>query len=125
MNRPYGIIHTHTSIDGNIDTMDLPEFETGSRHYQNSALAPGKQVLDIDAYFNGKTSTEVNITRYRTPDVDEQAAEVPAGDFLAEPDMDMYYISIDPRGELARESNTFGLWRRPGTLHRGAHGGSK
>lgn len=108
MKRPYVIIHTHTSIDGNIDAMDLPEFETGSRHYQNLALTPGKQVLEIDAYLNGKTSTQVNITHYKVPDVDEQAAEVPAGDFLAEPGVGMYYISIDPRGELAWESNMFG-----------------
>lgn len=108
MNRPYVIIHTHTSIDGNINGMDLPAFEAGSRHYQDLALTPGRQVLNVDAYLNGKISTEDNITHYKKPDVDEPAAEVPAGDFLAEPDAGMYYVSIDPRGELAWEGNTFG-----------------
>ncbi|MGO2541826.1 dihydrofolate reductase family protein [Specibacter sp. AOP5-B1-6] len=108
MNRPHVIIHTHTSIDGNIDGMDLPAFDAGSRHYQDLALTPEQQVLNVDAYLNGKTSTEDNITHYGKPDVDEDAGEVPAGDFLAEPDASMYYVSIDPRGELAWEENTFG-----------------
>lgn len=108
MNRPYVIIHTHTSIDGNINGMDVPEFEAGSQLYQDLALTPGKQVLDIDAYLNGKTSTEDNITHYRRPAIDENAAPVPAGDFMAEPEASMYYVSIDPRGELAWETNTFG-----------------
>ena len=108
MNRPYIIIHTHTSIDGNIDAMDLPAFEAGSRHYQDIALTPERQVLNIDAYLNGKESTQVNITHYKVPEVDEHAAKVPAGDFFAEPGAGMYYISIDPRGELAWESNMYG-----------------
>lgn len=108
MNRPYVIIHTHTSIDGNIDGMDLPAIEAGSQHYQDLALTPERQVLTIDAYLNGKTSTEDNITHYKKPEVDEQAPTVPAGDYMAAPDAAMYYISIDPRGELAWESNTFG-----------------
>lgn len=108
MNRPYVIIHTHTSIDGNIDIMDLPGFYAGSQHYQDLALTPGKQVLNVDAYLNGKTSTEDNITHYRTPEVDEAAPPVPAGDYIAVPDAEMYYVSIDPRGELAFDDNTFG-----------------
>lgn len=113
MKRPYVIIHTHTSVDGNIDIMDLPGFHAGSQHYQDIALTPEKQALDIDAYLNGKTSTEDNITHYRTPELDENAAEVPAGDYIAEPDAQMYYISIDPRGELAFETNTFGYGNVP------------
>ncbi|WP_404287941.1 dihydrofolate reductase family protein [Glutamicibacter arilaitensis] len=108
MKRPYVIIHTHTSIDGNIDGMDLPAFEAGSQLYQDLALTPGKQVLNVDAYLNGKTSTEDNITHYKVPEVDKNAAQVPAGDYIAEPDAGMYYVSIDPRGELAWVTNTFG-----------------
>ena len=106
--RPYVIIHTHTAIDGNIFVMDLPEFEAGSQYYQDLALNPSTQKLDIDAYVNGKTSAEDNITHYKTPDLDENAAQVPEGDYLAEPDAAMYYISIDPRGELAWPVNSFG-----------------
>ncbi|MBV0892300.1 RibD family protein [Paracoccus sp. Z118] len=113
MQKPYVIIHTHTSIDGNIDIMPIPEFEAASQRYQDLALTPGKQVLGIDAYLNGKTSTEDNITHYRTPEIDESAAEVPEGDYIAEPHAEMFYISIDPRGELAFESNTYGYGGAP------------
>src|SRR5690242_3765407 len=58
MTRPYVIIHTHTSIDGNIDVMSHGAFEAASRLYRDIALTPEKQVLNIDAYLNGKTSTE-------------------------------------------------------------------
>ena len=88
--------------------MDLPAFKAGSRHYQDIALTPERQVLNIDAYLNGKESTQANITHYKVSEVDEHAAEVPAGDYFAEPGIGMYYISIDPRGELAWETNMFG-----------------
>lgn len=108
MNRPYVIIHTHTSIDGNLDIMDLPEFREASRQYQEVSLDAKKQQFDIQGYLNGKTSTEDNITFYRKPDLDENAPLVSAGDYVADPSAPMYYISIDARGELAFEENTFG-----------------
>lgn len=108
MNRPYVIIHTHTSIDGNLDIMDLPEFREASRQYQELSLEPQKQQLDIQGYLNGKTSTEDNITFYKKPDVDENAATVPEGDYIADDNAPMYYLSIDPKGELAFEKNTYG-----------------
>lgn len=99
MSRPYVIIHTHTALDGNINGMDLPEFEAATRYYQDIALTPGVQQLDIGVYVNGKNTAEDNITHYRTPKVDPDAV-VPAGDFHAVTDPGMYYVSIDPRGEL-------------------------
>ncbi|HIW46532.1 MAG TPA: hypothetical protein H9884_06480 [Candidatus Yaniella excrementigallinarum] len=85
MKRPYIIIHTHTAIDGSINTIDQPGFHAGSQHYQDIALTPGKQQLNIDAYLNGKTSTQDNITHYGTPDIIKGAAEVPSDDYLAAP----------------------------------------
>lgn len=108
MNKPYVIIHTHTSIDGNLDIMDLREFEEASRQYQELALDPEKQVFEIQGYLNGKTTTEDNMTFYKKPVLDENAATVPEGDYVADPNAPMYYLSIDPRGELAFEENTFG-----------------
>lgn len=108
MDKPYVVIHTHTSIDGNLDIMDLPEFREASRQYQELSLDPEKQRLGIQGYLNGKTSTEDNITHYRKPELDENAAAVPGGDYVAVADAPMYYLSIDARGELAFEENTFG-----------------
>ncbi|HLR68344.1 MAG TPA: hypothetical protein VK105_14640 [Virgibacillus sp.] len=97
MNKPYIIIHTHTAIDGNIDVMNLKEFEEASRQYQELSLNPEKQEFDIQGYLNGKTSTEDNITFYKKPDLDQHAAPVPEGDFVADANAPMYYLSIDPR----------------------------
>ncbi|MGY0799432.1 dihydrofolate reductase family protein [Lysobacter sp. A286] len=108
MDKPYVVIHTHTSIDGNLDIMDLPEFREASRQYQELSLSPEKQQLDVQGYLNGKTSTQDNITHYRKPELDENAAPVPEGDYVAVSDAPMYYLSIDARGELAFEDNTFG-----------------
>lgn len=108
MNKPYVVIHTHTSIDGNLDIMDLKEFEEASRLYQELSLDPEKQQFGIKGYLNGKTSTEDNITHYKKPDLDENAATVPEGDYVAVADAPMYYIAMDTRGELAFEESSFG-----------------
>ncbi|MBY7142593.1 RibD family protein [Virgibacillus sp. NKC19-3] len=108
MQKPYVIIHTHTSIDGNLDIMDLQEFEEASRQYQELSLDPEKQQFGIQGYLNGKTTTEDNITHYKKPEFDENASPVPEGDYVADPDAPMYYLAIDTRGELAFEENTFG-----------------
>ena len=108
MNKPYVIIHTHTSIDGNLDIMNLREFEEASRQYQELSLDPEKQQFEIQGYLNGKTTTEDNMTFYKEPELDENADPVPEGDYVANPDAPMYYLSIDPRGELAFAENTFG-----------------
>jgi hypothetical protein len=36
-----------------------------------------------------------------------------AGDYLVEPDAEIYHSSIDPYGELAFEANTFGYGNSP------------
>ncbi len=108
MHKPYVIIHTHTSIDGNLDIMELPEFREASRQYQELSLDPEKQQLNIQGYLNGKTTTEDGITHYKKPVLDENAVPVPEGDYVADPKAPMYYLSIDARGELAFQENTYG-----------------
>ena len=105
MNKPYVIIHTHTSIDGNLDIMDLPEFKEASRQYQELSINPEKQQFGIQGYLNGKTTTEDNMTHYKTPKLDRNAAPVPEGDYVVDSDAPMYYLSIDARGELDFEDN--------------------
>lgn len=106
MNKPYIIIHTHTSIDGNIGMMDLEEFEEASRQYQELALDIEKQQFGVKGYLNGKTTTEDNMTFYKTLKLDEDAAPVPEGDYVADSNAPMYYLAMDTRGELAFEENT-------------------
>ena len=107
MSRPYVYIHTHSSIDGNILTMNLDEFEKGSRIYKELVFNPETQVMNVVGNISGKTSSEVAITNYQTPDLNESAPLVPEGDYIAKKHAPMYYISIDPRGELAWVDNQF------------------
>lgn len=104
MSKPYVVIHTHISVDGRIHAVEIPPFDTASEQYQELALHPDTQIYDFDGYLNGRTTTDDNQTHYRTPEVDANA-EVPEGDFVAEPDAEMYYVSIDPSGKLAWERN--------------------
>jgi len=62
--------------------------------------------MNTNAYLNGKTSTKDNTTHYVAPEVEEASANVPAGDHLAAPGAPMYYVSVDPRGELAWTFNS-------------------
>jgi len=105
LKKPYVIIHTHTSLDGKINAMDLPEFRSASRQYQELALDPDKQVFNIQGYLNGRITTDDNTTHYRKPELNEEAALVPEGDFIAKDDASMYYISIDPSGKLGWQQN--------------------
>lgn len=104
MSKPYVIIHTHISVDGRIHAVDIPAFDTASEQYQQLALQPDTQIYQFDGYLNGRTTTDDNQTHYRTPEVDPDAA-VPDGDFGAESNAPMYYVSIDPSGKLAWEDN--------------------
>ncbi|MEQ5800941.1 hypothetical protein [Halomonas sp. H10-9-1] len=49
--------------------MDLPEFRAASECYKDIGWTPEKQVLNLNAYLNGKTATEDNITHYQKPDI--------------------------------------------------------
>lgn len=40
MQKPYVIIHTHTSLDGRIHVVGSPKFETTSQQYQELAFHP-------------------------------------------------------------------------------------
>lgn len=107
MQKPYVIIHTHTSIDGKINFIDVPEFKTATRQYQEIALDPHKQQLNIQGYLNGRRTTDDNITDYRKPDLNPDALPVPEGDYIADVDASMYYVSIDPKGVLGWQTNSF------------------
>lgn len=98
MTKPFVVIHTHTSLDGKIKTVKSPRFKTTSQQYQDIALTPDAQFYDIDGYLNGRTTSEDN-NEMQALDLDE-SVEVPEGDFVAQGNVDMYYVSIDRRGVL-------------------------
>lgn len=107
LKKPYVIIHTLTSLDGKIHAIDLPEFDSAAFQYEQLALHAEQQVFNIQGYLNGRVTSDDNATHYRKPQVNESAAPVPAGDFVAQPQASMYYIAIDASGRLGWQENYF------------------
>ncbi|MEX6324944.1 dihydrofolate reductase family protein [Providencia hangzhouensis] len=105
MEKPYVIIHTLISLDSNINSINVPEFRSAAYQYEQIALHADTQVLNIQAYLNGRVTTDDNTTFYRKPDLNESAEAVSEGDFIAESNARMYYVSIDPSGRLGWQEN--------------------
>ncbi len=106
MNKPYIFCHMMTSLDGKImgQYMDTPEGSAaGDVFYE---IAFGKEpYYKHQGWLSGRVTTEDNFTFYEKPELDKDAAPVPAGDFIAS-QANMYYISVDPFGKLGWKSNT-------------------
>lgn len=106
MNRPYIFCHMMTSLDGKImgSYMETPEgAATGDVFYN---LSFGKNpYYKHQGWLSGRITTDDNFTFYEKPDLDENAAKVPEGDYIAKK-TDMYYVWIDPSGRLGWKSST-------------------
>lgn len=106
MNRPYIFCHMLTSLDGKImgNYMDTPEgMAAGDVFYE---IAFGKNpYYKHQGWLSGRVTTDDNFTLYEKPALNENAPPVPDGDFVAQPNMGMYYVSIDPSGRLGWKSN--------------------
>lgn len=106
MNRPYIFCHMMTSLDGKImgNYMDTPEGEAAGKVFYNIAF--GKTpYYKHQGWLSGRVTTDDNFTFYEKPTLDENAPTVPNGDFVAEPNAEMYYVSVDPSGKLGWKSS--------------------
>ncbi len=113
--RPYIFCHMMTSLDGKImgKYMDAPESGAASNAFYQIAF--GKQPkYHHQGWLSGRVTTDDNFTLYRKPALEENAAPVPEGDFVAR-NAAMYYVSIDPSGRLGWEDSTltYGRFQRP------------
>ena len=107
MNSPYIFCHMMTSLDGRImgKYMGTPQSSTAGEVFYRIAF--GKEPFyHHQGWLSGRVTTDDNFTFYKTPELDEHAPEVPAGDYIAQPDFGMFYVSVDPHGKLGWESAT-------------------
>lgn len=108
MKRPYTVCHILSALDGKI---------TGAFIKTEAAAAAGKEYARIrleyqaDAWLYGTVTTK-EFTGGRRPEL-EPAAEVPDGDFVAQDQADLYYVSVDTQGEIGWESGTYRKTGRP------------
>lgn len=106
MNRPYIFCHMMTSLDGKImgNYMETPEGAAAGDVFYN--LSFGKNpYYKHQGWLSVRITMDDNFTFYEKPDLDENAAKVPEGDYIAKK-TDMYYVSIDPSGRLGWKSST-------------------
>ena len=101
MNRPYIFCHMMISLDGKImgTFMETPEGETAGNVFYNISFG-SNPYYKHQGWLSGRVTTDDNFTFYEKPDLDENAETVPEGDFVAQPDAGMYYVSVDPSGKL-------------------------
>lgn len=101
MNRPYIFCHMMTSLDGKImgDFMDTPEGEIAGNVFYNISFGKNPYYKH-QGWISGRVTTDDNFTFYEKPELDDNTAPVPQGDFVAKPNAPMYYVSVDPSGKL-------------------------
>lgn len=107
MNRPYIFCHMLTSLDGKImgGYMETPQGEAAGDVFYEIAFGKNR-FYKHQGWLSGRVTTDDNFTFYRKPEFDETAPIVPDGDFIAQPDFGMFYVSVDPHGRLGWEDST-------------------
>lgn len=109
MKRPYVICHILSSLDGKING---PFMGTESVGALGAEYGKFRTKMNADAWLYGTTTTK-EFTDFRKP-VLEESREVPEGDYIADNQAELYYISVDTDGEIGWESGTFSnKGRRP------------
>lgn len=108
MTKPYTICHILSALDGKITGAFMG---TESAGMVGGEYARIRAEYQADAWLYGTVTTK-EFTRGRKPELDP-ASEVPDGDFVAEKDADLYYVSVDTLGEIGWESGTFCKEGRP------------
>lgn len=109
MNRPYIICHILSALDGKITGKFM---ETGSARLVSEEYARIREAFHADAWLYGTVTTK-EFTGYRKPELEPVTEDIPDGDFVAQKDADLYYISVDTNGEIGWESGTFQKAGRP------------
>lgn len=109
MNRPYIVCHILSALDGKIigTFMGTPAAQAASEEYAHI-----RNEYQANAWLYG-TKTTKEFTAYREPKMDKTFLSVPNGDFVAQTDASLYYVSIDTLGEIGWESGTFCKPGRP------------
>ena len=92
---PYLSAIALTSLDGKImgDYMETPQGSAAGDVFYNIAFGENP-FYHHQGWLSGRVTTDDNFTFYKKPVLDENALIVPEGDFLAQPDFGMFYVSI-------------------------------
>lgn len=95
MNRPYIICHILSTLDGKITGAALG---TDVAREMSGEYARIRTEYQADAWLYGTVTTK-EFTGWWKPELDF-GTEVPDGDFVAEAQAALYYVSVDTQGEI-------------------------
>lgn len=109
MTRPRIICHMHTLLNGKIDGIANPT-SVGMRSqtlYFDLFLGEDRYYKKHRGWLSGSGTSRVLMGRTPPTDLPEPHEPVPAGDFIADPDAQVYYFAVDNSGTLAWDRNSF------------------
>lgn len=109
MKRPYIVCHILSTLDGKITG---PSFGAPKTQAVSEEYARIREEYHADAWLYGTTTTK-EFTGFCRPVVDGIPPCVPDGDFVAQSNAALYYVSVDTLGEIGWESGTFRKAGRP------------
>lgn len=100
MKKPFIYIHCLTSLDGKLmgNYMKLPEESAAAPFFKEIGFGGG--VYPMRAMLNGTNTCASDYTYGKAPELDENAAPVPEGDYIAEKNAERYLIALDRNGRL-------------------------
>ncbi|MBQ9972575.1 MAG: RibD family protein [Firmicutes bacterium] len=103
--KPFVFIHSLISLDGRLQGhyMKLPE-ETAAAPFFKGIGFSGR-IYNSNTQLCGSKTCELDYTYGNKPDLDENAAPVPEGDFIAEKNAEAYLIALDRKGTLGWQQN--------------------
>lgn len=109
MTRPRIICHMHTLLNGKIDGIANPT-SVGMRSqklYFDLFLGEDRHYTKHRGWLSGSGTSRALMGGAPSTDLPEPHEPVPAGDFIADPDAQVYYFAVDNSGALAWDRNSF------------------
>lgn len=109
MTRPRIICHMHTLLNGKIDGIANPT-SVGMRSqklYFDLFLGEDRYYKKHRGWLSGSGMSRALMGGTLPTDLPEPHEPVPAGDFIADPDAQVYYFAVDSSGTLAWDRNSF------------------
>lgn len=105
MKKPYIVIHSLISMDGKLqgNFMKLPEETAAAPLFKHIGFSG--EVFPHAAHLNGTSTCELDYTYGKAPQLDDNAAPVPDGDFVCDKNAEAYIIALDRKGRLGWTQN--------------------
>lgn len=104
MERPYVFCHILTNIEGQVNSSLKGEHNAQAVRFYDQLPFVRRGPYHIQGWMAPNSTTDEKFTHHQRPQL-QTIVNVPKGDYIIHPERAMYYISLDPRGQIGWESN--------------------